>query len=42
MFEIETKLLTVFLLQMDEQTKHMSQELEQYLRFFVYYRQKIG
>jgi len=36
---IETKLLAVFHSQIDRQTKCMNQELEQYLRFFVDYRQ---
>ena len=40
MLEIKTKLLTVFHPQMDEQTKWMNQELEQYLRFFMDHRQK--
>jgi len=40
MLEIKTKLSTVFYLQTDEQTKQMNQELKQYLRFFVDYRQK--
>ena len=39
MLEIETRLLTVFYLQMDKQTKWMNQELEQYLRFFTEYKQ---
>ena len=40
MLEIETRLLTAFHLQMDRQTEWMNQELEQYLWFFVDYRQK--
>ena len=40
MLEIEMKLLTAFYLQTDGQTKQINQELEQYLRFFVDYRQK--
>jgi len=40
MLEIETRLFTVFHSQMDRQTEQMNQELEQYLRFFVEYRQK--
>ena len=38
--EIETKLLTVFYLQTDRQIEWMNQELEQYLRFFIEYRQR--
>jgi len=37
---IETRLLTVFHLQIDRQIERMNQELEQYLRFFVDHRQK--
>jgi len=37
---IETKLLTVFDPQTDRQTEQMNQELEQYLLFFMDYRQK--
>jgi len=40
MLGIKTKLLTAFHLQMDRQTEHINQELEQYLRFFVENRQK--
>jgi len=40
MLGIKTKLLTAFHPQMNRQTEHMNQELEQYLRFFVDYRQK--
>jgi len=40
MLGIETKLSTVFPLQIDGQTERMNQELEQYLRFFIDYRQK--
>ena len=38
--EIETKLSISFHLQTDGQNKQMSQELEQYLQFFIDYRQK--
>ena len=40
MLGIETKLSTLFHPQTDGQIKRMNQELEQYLRFFVDYRQK--
>ena len=40
MLGIETRLLTVFHPQTDEQTEQINQELEQYLRFFVDHRQK--
>ena len=40
MLGIKTKLSTVFHSQTDDQIKRMNQELEQYLRFFVDYRQK--
>ena len=40
MLGIETKLSTVFHLQMDGQMEQMNQELEQYLRLFVEHRQK--
>jgi len=40
MLGIETRLSTVFHPQTDRQTEQMNQELEQYLRFFVDYRQK--
>ena len=40
MLGIKTKLLTAFHPQMDGQTEHMNQELEQYLQFFVDHRQK--
>jgi len=38
--EIETKLLIAFYSQIDRQTGCMNQELEQYLWFFVDYKQK--
>ena len=38
--EIEMKLLTLFYLQIDSQTKQINYELEQYLWFFINYRQK--
>jgi len=40
MLGIKTKLSTAFHLQIDGQTEHMNQEVEQYLRFFVEHRQK--
>ena len=40
MWEIETKLLMSFHSQTNEQTEQMNQELEQYLRLFIDYRQK--
>jgi len=40
MLGIETRLFTMFHPQTDRQTERMNQELEQYLRFFVEYRQK--
>ena len=42
MLGIETKLSTAFYPQIDGQTEHMNQKLEQYLRFFVDHRQKDG
>jgi len=40
MLGIKTKLLMAFYPQTDGQIKRMNQELEQYLRFFIDYRQK--
>jgi len=40
MLGIQTKLSTAFHPQTDEQTERMNQELEQYLQFFVDYKQK--
>jgi len=40
MLGIQMKLSTAFHPQTNEQTEHMNQELEQYLRFFVDHRQK--
>ena len=40
MLRIETRLLMVFYLQTDGQMKQINQELEQYLRFFIEYRQR--
>ena len=40
MLEIQTRLSMAFHPQIDEQTEHMNQELEQYLWFFVDYKQK--
>jgi len=40
MLGIKTKLSTSFYPQTDGQTRRMNQELEQYLRFFVDYKQK--
>jgi len=40
MLGIKMKLLMAFYLQTDGQTERMNQELEQYLRFFIEYRQK--
>ena len=40
MLGIETKLSTSFYLQTDKQMEYMNQELEQYLQFFIDYRQK--
>jgi len=40
MLKIETKLLILFYSQKDGQIERMNQELEQYLWFFVDYKQK--
>jgi len=40
MLEIESKLLMVFHSQTNEQTKRVNQELKQYLRMFIDYRQE--
>jgi len=40
MLEIEIRLLTAFHSQINRQTEWMNQELEQYLRFFIEYRQR--
>ena len=40
MLGIEMKLLIVFHSQTYGQTERINQELEQYLRFFIYHRQK--
>jgi len=40
MLGIDTKLSTAFHPQIDTQTKRMNQELEQYLRIFIDYRQE--
>jgi len=40
MLGIESKLLTVFYPQTDRQTERVNQELEQYLRMFIDYRQE--
>jgi len=40
MLGIESKLSTVFYPQIDRQTKRVNQELEQYLRMFINYRQE--
>ena len=38
--EIDIKLLIVYYLQTDKQTKRMNQDLEQYLRMFINHRQE--
>ena len=40
MLGIESKLLTAFHLQIDGQIERVNQELEQYLRMFIDYRQE--
>ena len=40
MLEIEMKLLTLFHLQTNSQTKQINQKLKQYLQFFVDHKQK--
>jgi len=40
MLGIESKLSTVFYPQIDRQTERVNQELEQYLRMFINYRQE--
>ena len=40
MLDIRTKLLTAFYPQINEQIEQINQELEQYLWFFIDYRQK--
>jgi len=40
MLGIETKLSTAFHLQINSQIERINQELEQYLRFFIDYKQK--
>ena len=40
MLGIETRLLTIFHPQTDRQMEQMNQELEQYLRFFIEYKQR--
>jgi len=40
MLGIESKISTAFHPQIDEQTKRVNQELEQYLRIFIDYKQE--
>jgi len=40
MLGIDTKLLTAYYPQTDKQTERINQELEQYLRMFINYRQE--
>jgi len=40
MLEIESKMSTVFYPQIDRQTERVNQELKQYLRMFIDYRQE--